>query len=85
MNNMQHFFERASSGANGVCYSQYFAVILNCTHLTVLWPLDTSKPGWLAPPVKNWRILLQQSFNSCMLLLTAASVFVVGRRHDSSP
>jgi len=38
-----------------------------------------------APPVKNWRILLVQSFTACMPLLTATSTFRLGRRHWSSP
>jgi len=38
-----------------------------------------------APPVKNWRILLVQSFTARMTLLTAASTFGLGRRRWSSP
>jgi len=38
----------------------------------------------MAPPVKNWRILLVQSFTACMPLLTATSAFVLGRRCFSS-
>ena len=41
--------------------------------------------GQLAPPVKNWRIFLVQSFTACMPLLMAASAFGLGRRHWSSP
>jgi len=33
-----------------------------------------------APPVKNWRILLEQSFTAHMPLLTATSTFGLGRR-----
>jgi len=33
-----------------------------------------------APPVKNWSILLEQSFTACMPLLVAASTFRLGRR-----
>jgi len=32
-------------------------------------------------PVKNWRILLEQSFTARTPLLTAASAFCLGRRH----
>ena len=39
----------------------------------------------LTPPVKNWRILLVQSFNTHMPLLTATSAFGLGRRCWSSP
>jgi len=35
----------------------------------------------MAPPVKNWRILLVQSFTACMPLLTATNAFGLGRRH----
>ena len=38
-----------------------------------------------APPVKNWRILLVQSFTAHMPLLTATSTFGLGRRRWSSP
>ena len=38
-----------------------------------------------APPVKNWRILLVQSFTARMPLLTATSAFGLGRRRWSSP
>ena len=38
-----------------------------------------------APPVKNWRILLVQSFTASMPLLTATSTFGLGRRRWSSP
>ena len=37
-----------------------------------------------APPVKNWRILLVQSFTARMSLLTATSAFGLGRRRCSS-
>jgi len=40
---------------------------------------------WPAPPVKNWRILLAQSFTARMPLLTTASAFGLGRRRWSSP
>ena len=39
----------------------------------------------LAPPVKNWRILLVQSFTACMSLLTATSAFGLWRRCWSYP
>jgi len=39
----------------------------------------------LAPPVKNSRILLVQSFTARMPLLTATSTFRLGRRCRSSP
>ena len=32
---------------------------------------------WPAPPVKNWRILLVQSFTARMPLLTADSTFAL--------
>jgi len=35
---------------------------------------------YLAPPVKNCRILLEQSFTACTPLLTTASAFRLGRR-----
>ena len=38
-----------------------------------------------APPVKNWRILLVQSFTAHMPLLTATSAFGLGRRRWSFP
>jgi len=42
--------------------------------------------GRTAPPVKNWRILLVQSFTARMpFLLTASSAFGLGRRRWSSP
>jgi len=34
----------------------------------------------LAPPVKNWSILLEQSFTACTPLLMATSTFRLGRR-----
>jgi len=34
-----------------------------------------------APPVKNWMILLVQSFTAHMPLLMATSAFGLGRRH----
>ena len=37
-----------------------------------------------APPVKNWRILLVQSFTVHMPLLMATSAFRLGRRRWSS-
>jgi len=37
-----------------------------------------------APPVKNWRVLLVQSFTVCMPLLMAASAFRLRRRRWSS-
>jgi len=40
---------------------------------------------YLAARVKNWIILLVQSFTAHMPLLTAASAFGLGRRHWSSP
>jgi len=40
---------------------------------------------WLAPPVKNWRILLVQSFTARIPLLTTTSASRLGRRHWSSP
>jgi len=36
---------------------------------------------YLATPVENRRILLEQSFTSSMLLLTTTSAFGLGRRH----
>jgi len=35
---------------------------------------------WPASPVKNWRILLEQSFTARMALLMATSAFRLGRR-----
>jgi len=35
---------------------------------------------YLAPPAKNWRILLGQSFTARMRLLMATSAFGLGRR-----
>ena len=34
----------------------------------------------LTPPVKNWTILLVQSFTAHMLLLTASSAYALGKR-----
>jgi len=48
------------------------------TITTIMWPLYRSTCVRL---VKNWRILLQQSFIACMPLLTAISAFGSGRRH----
>jgi len=39
----------------------------------------------LPPSVKNWRILLVQSFTARMPLLTGTSAFGLGRRRWSSP
>ena len=44
----------------------------------------TSKPA-LASTSKNWRILLVQSFTTCMPLLMATSAFRLGRRCWSPP
>jgi len=33
------------------------------------------------PPVKNWRILLEQSFAAHMPLLMTSDAFELGRRH----
>jgi len=38
-----------------------------------------------APPVKNWRILLEQSYTAYMPLLMATSAFRLRRRRWSSP
>jgi len=35
---------------------------------------------YLTCPVNNWRILLEQSFTDCMILLMATSRFGLGRR-----
>jgi len=37
------------------------------------------------PTVKNWKILLEQSFTAHMPLMTATSTFVLRRRCQSSP
>jgi len=50
----------------------------------VLWPFYRSTCVTRAPPVKNWRILLVQSFTAHMPLLMATSTFVLGRRCWSS-
>ena len=42
-------------------------------------------PRYPVPPVKNWRILLVQSFTARMPFLTATSAFGLGRRRWSSP
>ena len=42
------------------------------------------KLHWPAPPVKNWRILLVQSFTARMPLLMATSTYGLGRRCWSS-
>jgi len=34
----------------------------------------------LAPSIKNWKILLEQSFTACMPLQTATSAFQLGRK-----
>jgi len=47
-------------------------------HYTALYCVSRS------PPVKNWRILLVQSFTVRMPLLTATSAFGLGRRRWSS-
>jgi len=39
----------------------------------------TEQPASAGTPVKNWRILLEQSFTAHMLLLTATT-FRLGRR-----
>ena len=45
----------------------------------------TGQPTLAGPPVKNWRILLVQSFTACMPLLIATSAFGIGRRCWSYP
>jgi len=54
------------------------------TTTTVSRPLfdNLHKPE---PPVKNWKILLKQSFTSCMPLLMTTSAFGLGITHDGSP
>ena len=56
------------------------------------WPSDTSaqylphdpcNASQLAPPAKNWRILLKQSFIAHMPLLTATNIYGLNRRHWS--
>ena len=42
------------------------------------------QPALGAPPVKNWSILLVQSFTAHMSLLTETSAFGLGRRHWNS-
>ena len=41
----------------------------------LFYGLCTGQPALPAPPVKNWRILLMQSFTTHMLLLAATSAF----------
>jgi len=45
----------------------------------------TGQPALDGTPVKNWRILLVQSFTSRKPLLTATSAFELGRRCQSLP
>jgi len=52
----------------GLGYQENFAAIIQ---VNLRWP---------APPVKNWRILLVQSFTAHMSLLMATSAFGLGRR-----
>jgi len=53
---------------------------------TSLYENHTGQPALAtAPSVKNWRILLVQSFTGRMPLLMATSAFGLGRRRWSSP
>jgi len=54
-------------------YDTYFIVIIQ---------VSLCKP---ASPVKNWRILLEQCFTSCIPLLTAAMYLGQGERASSLP
>jgi len=58
-------------------------VLWHCTD-HILWFLEATLLTY-APPVKNWRILLEQSFNADMPLLATTSTFGLGRRRLSSP
>jgi len=48
------------------------------TTTTVFWHY-TEQPALAGIPLKNWTILLQQSFTAQMPLLTAASALTLGR------
>jgi len=51
---------------------------------TMLRPLYRSTCDSQHPsPVKNWGILLMESFSACMLLLTASNAFRLGRVNQS--
>ena len=52
------------------------------TRSTTIIQVNLHQP---APPVMNWRILLEQSFSARMPLLTATSIIELGRRCWSSP
>jgi len=63
------------------------------THVRTIWPNNDNDQRFTAiaqdqpasaPPVKNWRILLEQTFTARMPLLMAASAFGLGRRRWSS-
>jgi len=41
----------------------------------------TGQPALAGTPIKNWRILLEQSSTARMPLVTATSIFRLGRRH----
>jgi len=53
------------------------------TTTAFLWPLYRSSCISWQSPVKNWLILLEQSFTACVPLLTATSALVLGRRCSS--
>ena len=57
---------------------QSFNTVTTITHFTAIIQVN------LAPLVKNWIILLVQSFTACMPLLTATSAFGLGRKCCSS-
>jgi len=50
------------------------------TTATTVYGHYTAHPVLAGTPVKNWRILLEQSFTARMPLLMAASIFGLGRR-----
>jgi len=50
----------------------------NSNQYMLIIHIDLCQP---APPVKNWRILLEQSLAAHVPLLTATSAFGLGRRH----
>ena len=63
------------------------------TYVRTIWPNNDNDQRFTAiaqdqpasaPPVKNWRILLEQTFTARMPLLMATSAFGLGRRRWSS-